>query len=82
MCSKKPQVEDEQPRHALHSEDVDVFDDLELKPIHKSNITPRPMNIVDDEILHHKYFEHYKCSPIKWFIPTITLLQIIFFMLS
>ena len=36
MCSKKPQVEDEQPRHALHSEDVDVFDDLELKPMHNS----------------------------------------------
>ena len=48
---------------------------IELKPIHKSNITPRPMNIVDDEEFHHKYFEHYKCSPIKW-LPTDLLSEI------
>ena len=50
MCSKKPQVEDEQPRHALHSEDVDVlvFDDLELKPMHNSIIIP---NSIKESIL-------------------------------
>ena len=48
VCSKKPQVEDEQPRHALHSEDVDVFDDLELKPIHNSIIIP---NSIKESIL-------------------------------
>ena len=48
VCSKKPQVEDEQPRHALHSEDVDVFDDLELKPMHNSIIIP---NSIKESIL-------------------------------
>ena len=48
VCSKKPQVEDEQPRHVLHSEDVDVFDDLELKPIHNSIIIP---NSIKESIL-------------------------------
>ena len=48
MCSKKPQVTDEQPRHALHSEDLDGFDDLELKPMHNSIIIP---NSIKESIL-------------------------------
>ena len=41
-------MEDDQPRHALHSEDLDVFDDLELKPIHNSIIIP---NSIKESIL-------------------------------
>ena len=41
MCPEKPQVDDEQSRHnhPLHSDDVevDVFDDIELKPRHNSH---------------------------------------------
>ena len=41
MCSEKPQVDDEQSRHnhPLHSDEVevDVFDDIELKPRHNSH---------------------------------------------
>ena len=48
VCSKKPQVEDEQPRHALHSEDLDGFNDLELKPMHNSIIIP---NSIKESIL-------------------------------
>ena len=48
MCSKNPQVTDEQPRHALHSEDLDGFDDLELKPMHNSIIIP---NSIKESIL-------------------------------
>ena len=77
--------------HANNSpEEVDRAKDLEMQTLISEEHNSEP-NIVEhqspsivennvDEVEPHG--EEYSCSPPKWFIPTIIILQILFFFLA
>ena len=78
--------EDSKPHASNSSDEVDRTNEV----IERENLIPEDQNsepiIVETQsptiVENHDEGEEYSCKPPKLFIPTITLLQIIFFLLS